>query len=181
MWRTSYSQPQFGSLARPPEWSSYGGTHSAQLSSYGFNIVSTTYSSTTPRVNANLYGLQNPTPQIQPVVGAIYSSQNHDVNPTTLPLSMTQPTSHVPNCSSSASYSVNQPQSQELFQMNSMLNRLQMGQTQLSQDGSGRHNGLASSGPNAVQIAARQVIPRELPPFSGNPQDWPLFYSSFQN
>ncbi|XP_055623726.1 uncharacterized protein LOC129767128 [Toxorhynchites rutilus septentrionalis] len=37
------------------------------------------------------------------------------------------------------------------------------------------------AGPTAEQLAARQVIPRELPVFSGNPQDWPLFFSSFRN
>ncbi|XP_053686701.1 uncharacterized protein LOC128736247 [Sabethes cyaneus] len=37
------------------------------------------------------------------------------------------------------------------------------------------------SGPSSEQIAARQVMPRELPNFSGDPQDWPLFYSSFYN
>ncbi|XP_053686303.1 uncharacterized protein LOC128735844 [Sabethes cyaneus] len=36
-------------------------------------------------------------------------------------------------------------------------------------------------GPSTAQIAARQVIPRELPSFSGDPREWPLFYSSFRN
>ncbi|XP_055589770.1 uncharacterized protein LOC129741961 [Uranotaenia lowii] len=35
--------------------------------------------------------------------------------------------------------------------------------------------------PSAAQLAARQVIPRELPYFEGDPQDWPLFYGTFQN
>ncbi|XP_068141514.1 uncharacterized protein [Drosophila tropicalis] len=34
--------------------------------------------------------------------------------------------------------------------------------------------------PSAAQLAARQAIPKELPTFDGNPQNWPLFYSSFQ-
>ncbi|XP_046868658.1 uncharacterized protein LOC124461150 [Drosophila willistoni] len=34
--------------------------------------------------------------------------------------------------------------------------------------------------PSAAQHAARQAIPKELPTFDGNPQNWPLFYSSFQ-
>ncbi|XP_058827116.1 uncharacterized protein LOC131687095 [Topomyia yanbarensis] len=29
------------------------------------------------------------------------------------------------------------------------------------------------------QLAARQVMPKELPVFSGNPEDWPLFISSY--
>lgn len=37
------------------------------------------------------------------------------------------------------------------------------------------------NGPTASQIAARQVISRDLPTFSGNPEDWPIFFSSFQN
>ncbi|XP_062704316.1 uncharacterized protein LOC134286681 [Aedes albopictus] len=36
-------------------------------------------------------------------------------------------------------------------------------------------------GPTAEQLAARQVIPKELPVFAGDPQDWPLFLSSFNN
>ncbi|XP_062710230.1 uncharacterized protein LOC109425711 [Aedes albopictus] len=36
-------------------------------------------------------------------------------------------------------------------------------------------------GPSNEQLAARQVMPRELSNFSGDPQDWPLFYSSFCN
>ncbi|XP_062545514.1 uncharacterized protein LOC134212033 [Armigeres subalbatus] len=36
-------------------------------------------------------------------------------------------------------------------------------------------------GPSSEQLAARQVMPRELPMFSGDPQEWPLFYSSFRN
>ncbi|XP_058828395.1 uncharacterized protein LOC131688239 [Topomyia yanbarensis] len=35
--------------------------------------------------------------------------------------------------------------------------------------------------PTGAQLAARQVMPRELPIFSGDPQDWPLFSSSFYN
>ncbi|XP_062714812.1 uncharacterized protein LOC109426713 [Aedes albopictus] len=35
--------------------------------------------------------------------------------------------------------------------------------------------------PSSAQLAARQVMPRELPNFSGDPQDWPLFSSSFYN
>ncbi|XP_055622405.1 uncharacterized protein LOC129765971 [Toxorhynchites rutilus septentrionalis] len=36
-------------------------------------------------------------------------------------------------------------------------------------------------GPTPQQLAARQVMSRELPPFSGNPEDWPLFISSYRN
>ncbi|KXJ69602.1 hypothetical protein RP20_CCG026464 [Aedes albopictus] len=36
-------------------------------------------------------------------------------------------------------------------------------------------------GPTASQLAARQVMPRDLPIFAGDPEDWPIFYSSFQN
>ncbi|XP_062714355.1 uncharacterized protein LOC134291087 [Aedes albopictus] len=36
-------------------------------------------------------------------------------------------------------------------------------------------------GPTPVQIAARQVMPRDLPKFSGDPEDWPMFFSAFQN
>ncbi|XP_055590122.1 uncharacterized protein LOC129742271 [Uranotaenia lowii] len=37
------------------------------------------------------------------------------------------------------------------------------------------------TGPSNKQLAARQVIQRELPDFSGHPQDWPLFFWSFKN
>ncbi|XP_062703182.1 uncharacterized protein LOC134285759 [Aedes albopictus] len=40
---------------------------------------------------------------------------------------------------------------------------------------------LHSVGPTSAQLAARQVMPRELPKFSGDPQEWPMFYSSFTN
>ncbi|XP_058817112.1 uncharacterized protein LOC131680413 [Topomyia yanbarensis] len=39
----------------------------------------------------------------------------------------------------------------------------------------------AALGPTSAQLAARQVMPRELPRFSGDPQEWPIFYSSFNN
>ncbi|XP_062699455.1 uncharacterized protein LOC134284515 [Aedes albopictus] len=39
----------------------------------------------------------------------------------------------------------------------------------------------ASPCPTASQLAARQVMTRELPTFSGDPEDWPIFYSSFKN
>ncbi|XP_053686572.1 uncharacterized protein LOC128736119 [Sabethes cyaneus] len=35
--------------------------------------------------------------------------------------------------------------------------------------------------PTPSQLAARQVMPRDLPQFSGNPADWPVFISSFTN
>ncbi|XP_058828346.1 uncharacterized protein LOC131688193 [Topomyia yanbarensis] len=35
--------------------------------------------------------------------------------------------------------------------------------------------------PSGEQIAARHVMQRDLPTFSGDPQDWPMFLSSFQS
>ncbi|XP_062708042.1 uncharacterized protein LOC115258210 isoform X2 [Aedes albopictus] len=35
-------------------------------------------------------------------------------------------------------------------------------------------------GPTALQIASRQVFPKNLPAFSGQPQDWPLFISAYE-
>ncbi|XP_055603838.1 uncharacterized protein LOC129752068 [Uranotaenia lowii] len=35
--------------------------------------------------------------------------------------------------------------------------------------------------PTSSQLLARQVFPRDLPTFDGNPNDWPLFISSFTN
>ncbi|XP_058816807.1 uncharacterized protein LOC131680103 [Topomyia yanbarensis] len=35
--------------------------------------------------------------------------------------------------------------------------------------------------PSVEQIAARHVMQRDLPTFSGDPQDWPMFFSLFQN
>ncbi|XP_062713369.1 uncharacterized protein LOC134290283 [Aedes albopictus] len=50
--------------------------------------------------------------------------------------------------------------------------------------GAGLPNATQSSpavGPTSAQLAARQVMPRELPKFNGDPQEWPIFYSSFKN
>ncbi|XP_062703806.1 uncharacterized protein LOC134286238 [Aedes albopictus] len=33
--------------------------------------------------------------------------------------------------------------------------------------------------PNANQLAARQLWPKKLPSFSGDPEEWPIFYSSY--
>ncbi|XP_062712088.1 uncharacterized protein LOC134289722 [Aedes albopictus] len=35
-------------------------------------------------------------------------------------------------------------------------------------------------GPTAEQLSARQIWPKKLPSFSGDPEDWPLFYSSYE-
>ncbi|XP_055615268.1 uncharacterized protein LOC129761557 [Toxorhynchites rutilus septentrionalis] len=36
------------------------------------------------------------------------------------------------------------------------------------------------SGPSKAQLSARQFLSRKLPPFSGRPEEWPLFFSSYQ-
>ncbi|XP_062708920.1 uncharacterized protein LOC134288349 [Aedes albopictus] len=36
-------------------------------------------------------------------------------------------------------------------------------------------------GPTSQQLAARHVVPRELPAFTGDPVEWPLFLSCYQN
>ncbi|XP_062713485.1 uncharacterized protein LOC134290377 [Aedes albopictus] len=35
--------------------------------------------------------------------------------------------------------------------------------------------------PTSIQLAARQVMPRDLPVFTGSPEEWPIFYSSYKN
>ncbi|XP_062534005.1 uncharacterized protein LOC134203042 [Armigeres subalbatus] len=35
--------------------------------------------------------------------------------------------------------------------------------------------------PSPEQLSARQVMPRDLPEFYGNPEDWPIFISNFRN
>jgi len=35
--------------------------------------------------------------------------------------------------------------------------------------------------PSSSQIAARQAIPKELPSFSGDPEEWPMFISTFEH
>ncbi|XP_053686372.1 uncharacterized protein LOC128735917 [Sabethes cyaneus] len=40
---------------------------------------------------------------------------------------------------------------------------------------------MPEAGPSPSQLAARQIMPRNLPPFAGNPADWPLFISAFVN
>ncbi|XP_065094088.1 uncharacterized protein LOC135714635 [Ochlerotatus camptorhynchus] len=45
-----------------------------------------------------------------------------------------------------------------------------------------RNEGQSSTfGPSSQQLAARQVVTKELPIFSGDPVDWPLFISSYQH
>ncbi|KAM8711560.1 hypothetical protein ACLKA7_012128 [Drosophila subpalustris] len=36
-------------------------------------------------------------------------------------------------------------------------------------------------GPSSSQLAARHAIPKELPKFSGDPEDWPCFISTFEH
>ncbi|XP_058817458.1 uncharacterized protein LOC131680765 [Topomyia yanbarensis] len=43
------------------------------------------------------------------------------------------------------------------------------------------HDEQAYWGPTPRQLAARHVMNKELPIFSGNPEDWPLFISSYVN
>ncbi|XP_044573304.1 uncharacterized protein LOC123257617 [Drosophila ananassae] len=38
----------------------------------------------------------------------------------------------------------------------------------------------ATDSPTSSQIAARQAIPKDLPTFSGDPEEWPLFISTFE-
>nr|XP_029711528.1 uncharacterized protein LOC115256728 [Aedes albopictus] len=42
-------------------------------------------------------------------------------------------------------------------------------------------SGMSTNAPTPSQLAARQVMPRDLPSFDGNPADWPIFISSFVN
>ncbi|XP_029734329.2 uncharacterized protein LOC115269635 [Aedes albopictus] len=35
--------------------------------------------------------------------------------------------------------------------------------------------------PTQQQLLARQVMPRDLPPFRGDPEDWPLFFTAYTN
>ncbi|XP_038116718.1 uncharacterized protein LOC119768950 [Culex quinquefasciatus] len=37
------------------------------------------------------------------------------------------------------------------------------------------------TGPTPQQLLARQIMPKELPKFYGNPEDWPLFLAAFTN
>ncbi|XP_058817217.1 uncharacterized protein LOC131680521 [Topomyia yanbarensis] len=40
---------------------------------------------------------------------------------------------------------------------------------------------LVRQGPSPEQLAARQVMPRDLPEFTGDPEEWPMFLSSYNN
>ncbi|XP_017472746.1 PREDICTED: uncharacterized protein LOC108363754 [Rhagoletis zephyria] len=40
---------------------------------------------------------------------------------------------------------------------------------------------LQNAGPSQSQLIARQAIPKQLPVFSGDPEEWPLFISNFEN
>ncbi|XP_062709246.1 uncharacterized protein LOC134288424 [Aedes albopictus] len=40
--------------------------------------------------------------------------------------------------------------------------------------------GSHGAGPNSDQVAARQIWPKKLPTFSGDPEEWPIFVHSFE-
>ncbi|XP_036347068.1 uncharacterized protein LOC118756408 [Rhagoletis pomonella] len=40
---------------------------------------------------------------------------------------------------------------------------------------------MQNTGPSQSQLIARQAIPKQLPTFSGDPEEWPLFISNFEN
>lgn len=42
------------------------------------------------------------------------------------------------------------------------------------------HASMPFNPPTAEQVAARQIMPKELPRFAGDPNEWPLFISSFE-
>ncbi|XP_039451578.1 uncharacterized protein LOC120430530 [Culex pipiens pallens] len=49
---------------------------------------------------------------------------------------------------------------------------------------SSRRQSKTSRNPSSLtrdQIAARQVVPRDLPKFTGNPEDWPMFLSTYES
>ncbi|XP_075158026.1 uncharacterized protein LOC142231296 [Haematobia irritans] len=62
-----------------------------------------------------------------------------------------------------------------------MLARADHGRQATSRHEPGQVYGLNSSNRTEIQIAARHVLPKDLPAFSGDPDDWPLFISTFQN
>ncbi|XP_058456376.1 uncharacterized protein LOC131433795 [Malaya genurostris] len=49
-----------------------------------------------------------------------------------------------------------------------------LGDEQISPSGENTEDGLTK-----CQIAARQAVSKELPPFSGSPEEWPMFYATF--
>lgn len=57
---------------------------------------------------------------------------------------------------------------------------LSQGCTNASSFSSFQPSAFSSFQPSSYQIAARQVIPKDLPHFDGNPEDWPLFISNFK-
>ena len=42
------------------------------------------------------------------------------------------------------------------------------------------HSSFAFGGPSSAQLAARHAISKHLPYFNGDPEEWPLFISSFK-
>ncbi|KXJ74354.1 hypothetical protein RP20_CCG013868 [Aedes albopictus] len=50
----------------------------------------------------------------------------------------------------------------------------------VSQNPSSLHQNIRH-GPTRAQLAARQAISKDLPMFCGNPEDWPIFLSSFNS
>ncbi|XP_062703755.1 uncharacterized protein LOC115259735 [Aedes albopictus] len=44
----------------------------------------------------------------------------------------------------------------------------------------GSNPGSHGAGPNSDQVAARQIWPKKLPTFSGDPEEWPIFVHSFE-
>ncbi|XP_073831625.1 uncharacterized protein [Musca autumnalis] len=42
-------------------------------------------------------------------------------------------------------------------------------------------NNVTINQPTPQQLSARQILPKELPPFNGDPEEWPIFISSYEN
>lgn len=144
-----------------------------------------------PNLNFNNYGVGNGTPV------ATTMSQTTVIQPTNTTTTLPTATNiaqnmqrHFVNSGSNMSSRNLSSQMQLQLQMLEEEKELQrqyldrkykiLSQNDVAQSSCSFSTSFSSFQPTTSQIAARQVIPKELPNFDGNPEDWPLFISNYK-
>ncbi|XP_055605771.1 uncharacterized protein LOC129753946 [Uranotaenia lowii] len=73
------------------------------------------------------------------------------------------------------------PLSPQIATNNPSSRNAQLPSPSMAEWGTHTHSSSHFAAPTKTQLAARHVMSRDLPHFSGDPHDWPLFYKSFCN